>query len=80
MAKNVNVTKGSKVNLVLANGKAVPAEVTAVRKGGLVDLQAEVNGETVTITSSPLDETGKKPDSWCPAEEPAKEPAKTETK
>jgi len=71
VAKKIDVKVGADVHLVLASGKHAPAEVTGVRKGAgdLVDLEAEVGGEMVTITSSPLDESGKKPDSWHLPEE-----------
>ena len=55
---------GSKVNVVLANGGAVPAEISKVRKDGLVDLFFDYRGEEVVITSSPFDPEGKKSDSW----------------
>ncbi len=58
------VSKGTKVNVVTAKGEHVAAEVTNVRKENLVDLVFDFNGEEVTITSSPLDPSGTKPDSW----------------
>jgi|WetSurMetagenome_2_1015567.scaffolds.fasta_scaffold1418085_1 hypothetical protein len=62
--KKVAVAIGADVHLVLANGKHAPAKVTKVGKGGLIDLEAELVEETIVITSSPFDETGKRADSW----------------
>jgi hypothetical protein len=68
--------KGAKVNLVLADGKTVPAEVTKVVRTGkekcpdLVDLVADYQGEQLVITGSPYDGDAKRPDSWhYPAEQ-----------
>jgi hypothetical protein len=65
-----SIKAGDEVRLVLAGGKHAAATVKKVGKGNLVDLEAEHNGETVTITSSPHDPDGRKPDSWhaVPAE------------
>jgi hypothetical protein len=70
MAKD-QLKSGTKVHLVLASGKHAPAVVTGVKSAGLIDLEAEVGGQTVVITSSPLDEQGKRPDSWHYPEEEA---------
>lgn len=66
MAKEIDVSKGDKVNVVLAGGEIVQATVKSVRAGGKLDLEFEHKGETVNITSSPLDESGKRPDCWHP--------------
>lgn len=58
------VKVGSKVFVVTAHDESVPAEVTKVLPGDLVDLKFVYRGETIEITSSPLDKTGKKADCW----------------
>lgn len=63
-AKKVDVKVGTEVHLVHAKGMHIPAKVTRVGKGGLIDLEAENGDETIVITSSPQDDTGRKPDSW----------------
>jgi hypothetical protein len=75
-AKTYEPKKGDRISLVLASGKATPAQITAVNKDGTVDLEAG----PIVITSSPRDDSLTQPDSWAPAvdvtEEPAKEAAK----
>lgn len=56
--------KGDDVLLVLASGEKAPATIDSVRKDGTVDLSAVIGKSEVTITSSPRDDEGKKPDSW----------------
>ena len=64
------VAAGADVHLVLASGKHTAAKCIKVHKAGkLIDLEAQVGEELVTITGSPLDETGKMPDSWHLPEE-----------
>ena len=75
MAKKTKteIERGTAIHLVTAAGLHVQATVTNVRKGDLVDLEAEVGtgagSQTITITSSPCDELGKQADSWHLPEE-----------
>lgn len=85
MAKNdtkveaAKVEAGTKVHLVLASGVHAPAKCIKVHKAGnRIDLEAQVGEELVVITNSPLDETGKLPDSWHLPEEAAAAPVKAE--
>jgi len=65
MAKQLAVSVGDEVRLVLANKECVPAKVTATgKRPNCVDLHAEVNGEFFDITSSPYDPTKQQADSW----------------
>ena len=58
------VAIGDKVSVVTAAGESLPAKVTKVVSPKLVDLEFEFREEPMVITSSPLDESGKRPDSW----------------
>lgn len=59
-----SVKVGDQVNLVGARGEIFPAKVTKVQRDKL-DLDAELpSGETLIITSSPHDPSGKLADSW----------------
>lgn len=59
------VKAGDEIHLVHANGKHLPATVTRVRGGNLVDVEADLGGdEPLVITSAPWDDTGKRADSW----------------
>lgn len=69
--KKIDIKPGAEVHLVHAKGHHIAARVTKVRGGDrqLVDLEADLGGEEkLVITSSPLDESGKFPDSWHPVE------------
>jgi hypothetical protein len=72
MAEKKTFKAGDDVRVVLANGQLAPAKVVKYNKDGTADLEFTHLGQEVTITSSPFDETGGKPDSWCPAAADAK--------
>lgn len=76
MNERTHMKVGDKVNFVLADGTLAPAAVKAIRPGDLLDVDLKHAGQMVTITCSPLDESGKRPDSWHPI--PAQTGAKTE--
>lgn len=63
-ADKKKVAVGDTVQLVLANGEHVPAEVVKVRTPDLVDLKFTFRDGEQTITSSPFDAAGKLSDSW----------------
>ncbi len=59
------VKPGDKIHLVHAKGHHLEGECTKVSKdGNKIDLTAQNGAEEITITSSPHDPTGTKPDSW----------------
>lgn len=66
MAEKRRIKAGDEVNLVLASGRHATAKINRVDKNGLADLEFEHDGRTQQITSSPLDESGTRPDCWCP--------------
>jgi hypothetical protein len=79
--KKLEIKPGTEVHLAGAHGKHFPAKVTKVHEGDqqLVDLEVDVGGvKKLMVTGSPLDETGKRCDSWHPVE--AATEAKAETK
>lgn len=60
-----------RVWVVLADGSSVPGRAMFANEDGTIDLIADYQGGLV-ITSSPRDDTGKKPDSWRPYTSPFK--------
>lgn len=60
----VTVEAGTEVHLVLANGKHRNARITRLCGDDRVDLEANLPGETLVITNSPRDDSGKLADSW----------------
>lgn len=62
---------GDAVQVVLADRSLAPAKITRVNGDGTADLKFEHHDQVVVITSSPLDEAGKRPDSWRPVAPPA---------
>ncbi len=75
-AKRKPAKVGDAVQLVLCRGKRVPAQVSKVKKGEMVDLEFEdpfAKGPdkkplVATITDSPRDDTFALADSWSPVE------------
>lgn len=68
-----------KVSIVLADGKAVEADVIKEHKDGCVDVELEHRGQPIQIHKCPRDDEGKKADSWRPlADAKAAEAAKNE--
>jgi len=77
-----SVKKGSKVNLVLANGERAEAKIISdgADDAGRVDLSVAKHPKhgDFTITRAPHDPTGAKADSWhLPNKAPAQEAAAT---